>query len=111
MEISIYKVFESGIEKYIIQYEMDDILNYEIFYNHNWNRSIIIDKLIRSQYPQDKVEAIINNHFLNIAEWLDKKFMGEDVTFVDKDYDDLQAWRKRCKEIADEALEKYPEIN
>lgn len=106
--VSIYKEIEDGISKYFIQYDWNGVEGYETFYPHNWNRSVIIDKMIRNQYSQDKVEAIINNHFLNIAEWLDKKFKGKDVTFKDPDYDKLQEWRKKCKEIADEALAKYP---
>lgn len=76
-----------------------------------WNKSSIINELIRKVYSQDHVEAIINNHFLNISEWLDKKFKGENVEFEDPEYDELQAWRKQCKVIADEALSKYPAIN
>lgn len=76
-----------------------------------WNKSSIIDALVRSQYSQDHVEAIINNHFLNIAEWLDLKFKGEDVKFEDLEYDEFQRWRKRCKVLAEEALAQYPAIN
>lgn len=106
--ISIYKENEDGFEKIVIQYKFDDIEGFLKFYNFEWNRSIIINKLIRNHFAQDQVEAIINNHFLNISEWLDKKFKGEDVEFEDPDYDKLQNWRKQCKVIADEALTKYP---
>lgn len=75
-----------------------------------WNKSIIVDKLIRSQYSQDMMEAIMNNHFLNIAEWIDKKLSGENVEFADVDYDEMQRWRAVSKEIAEEALKQYPEI-
>lgn len=106
--ISIYKEIEDGFEKVFIQYNLDDKNGFISLYSYEWDRSIIIDKLIRNQYPQDKVEAIINNHFLNISEWLDKKFKGEEVVFEDPEYDELQNWRKQCKVIADEALTKYP---
>lgn len=75
-----------------------------------WNRSVVIDALIRSKYSQDHVEAIINNHFLNISEWLDLKFKGEDVTFEDVEYNEFQRWRKRCKTLADEVFSMYPEV-
>ena len=75
-----------------------------------WNRSVIVDALIRSKYAQDEVEAIINNHFLNIAEWLDKKFAGSTDKFIDEAYDDMQSWRKVCKAMADEAIAQYPPI-
>lgn len=72
-----------------------------------WDESIIINELIRSKYPQDKVEAIINNHFLNISDWLNKKFKGEEVEFEDPEYDKLQAWRKQCKEWAKQLIDEY----
>ena len=81
-----------------------------IFINErNWKKSVIINNLIRHRYSQDYVEAIINNHFLNIAEWLDAKFRGEEVKFSDPEYDEFQAWRKECKVIADDVLAVYPE--
>ena len=56
------------------------------------------------------VEAIVNNHFLNIAEWLDAKFTGSTESFVDAEYDEMQNWRKVCKRFAEEALQQYPAI-
>lgn len=75
----------------------------------DWNRSVIIDKLIRSKFSQDMVEAIINNHFLKISDWLEKKFEGEEVTFDDPEYTELQEWRVKCKEAASLAFDEYPE--
>ena len=108
--VSIYKEIEDGMSKYFIQYDLDGVEGCETFYPHNWDRSVIINKMIRNQYSQDKVEAIVNNHFLNMAEWLDKKFKSKSsvAAFEDPDYDKFQAWRQKCKEIADEALAKYP---
>lgn len=70
-----------------------------------YDKSTIINELIRNKYSQDQVEAIINNHFLNISEWLDKKFKGEEVEFEDKEYDKLQAWRKDSKVYANMIIE------
>jgi hypothetical protein len=111
--IGIREEIQLGGMKRTIMYILEDPELNPIIYNVElqpieWNRSDIIDKLIRSQYSQDRVEAIINNHFLNIAEWLDKKFKGEDVAFEDLEYDKLQEWRAVCKQWADEALAKYP---
>lgn len=74
-----------------------------------WSKASIINALVRSKYSQDSVEAIINNHFLNISEWLDKKFNGETVEFEDPDYAELQRWRNKSKEFANIALEQFPE--
>lgn len=76
----------------------------------DWNRSGIVNSLIRSVYSQDRVEAIINNHFLAIGEWLEKKLAGSSEPFVDPDYDELQLWRETCKQWADEALAQYPPV-
>ena len=75
-----------------------------------WDKDSIVDSLIRSKYPQDKVEAIVNNHFLNIAEWLDRKFAGSTESFIDIEYDSMQEWRKISKDLAVKALEMYPAI-
>jgi hypothetical protein len=110
--LDIFTTIHNGFTKYNISYFFDEdgvVFGDLIFDFHDWKKSIIIDRLVRSQYSQDMVEAIINNHFLNISEWLDKKFKGEDVDFVDQEYDKLQNWRKKCKEIANEAFAKYPE--
>lgn len=68
------------------------------------DRSVIINSVIRSRYQQDAVEAIINNHFINIAEWIDKKFAGSTDSFEDPEYEELQAWRAESKRLADEIL-------
>ena len=68
------------------------------------DRSIIINSLIRSRYQQDAVEAIINNHFINIADWIDKKFAGSTDSFEDLEYEELQAWRAESKRLADEII-------
>lgn len=76
---------------------------------NEWNKNVIVSCLIRSKYSQDTMEAIVNNHFLNIAEWIDKKISGSTEPFIDPEYDEMQRWRKVCKKLADEALQQYPE--
>ena len=76
----------------------------------SWDKSTIVNNLIRSKYSQDSVEALINNHLLKLSEWQDKIFGGENPgKLEDPEYDELQEWRKTCKQWADEALEKFPE--
>jgi hypothetical protein len=65
-----------------------------------YDKSTIINELIRTKYTQDMVEAIINNHFINISEWIDKKFAGSNEDFVDPEYEELQAWRAESKRLA-----------
>lgn len=74
-----------------------------------WNKPTIVNNLIRSKYSQDSVEALVNNHLLLLAEWQDKIFEGENPgKLEDHEYDELQEWRKLCKQWADEALKKFP---
>lgn len=75
-----------------------------------YDKSSIINILIREKYRQDQVEAIINNHFLNIADWLDKKFKGEEIAFEDSEYEDFQTWRAECKTYAEMILEAIKEF-
>ena len=75
----------------------------------DWNRDNLISIFIRARYTQDRVEAIINNHFIKIAEWLDKKFNGSIEPFIDEEYTELQNYRTQIKAWVDEMLEKYPE--
>lgn len=74
-----------------------------------WNRSSLISKFIRVRYTQDDVEAIINNHFIKIAEWLDNKFNGSTDKFEDVEYTEFQKYRAQVKEWVFEMFEKYPE--
>ena len=67
-----------------------------------WSTSVITNELIRYKYSQDAVEAIVNNHFLNIADWLDAKFNGSSDSFSDPEYEVFQAWRAECKTLAKE---------
>lgn len=106
--IRVYKSEVGARFQYTIYYGTDSDFNPVLIPQGLWNKSVIVNALIRSKYSQDQVEAIINNHFLNIAEWLDAKFNGSTDSFVDKEYDDFQNWRKQCKSLADEALSLYP---
>lgn len=107
--MNVKRKIVNNIMSYIIEFNIIDELNTIIISENSWKKSVIINNLIRHRYSQDLVEAIINNHFLNIAEWLDAKFRGEEVKFSDPEYDEFQSWRKECKVIADEALAVYPE--
>ena len=100
-----------GQPQYIIYYQLGDGEPVQVpLPAGDWNKSVIIDRLVRSKYSQDMVEAIVNNHFLNIAEWLDAKFAGSTESFVDVEYDEMQGWRKACKRLAEEALRQHPAI-
>lgn len=76
-----------------------------------WDKGIIVNLLVRSKYPQDSVEALVNNHLLAMAEWQDKLFAGENPgKFEDPEYNKLQAWRATSKELANKIIEEINKI-
>ena len=108
--MTVNKGYNNGFEEYTMEYIYNDAPGCVVMGIKSWNRSEIVNALIRSRYSQDRVEAIINNHFLAIGEWLEKKLAGSEESFVDEEYDKLQEWRSQCKLWADEALAKYPPV-
>ena len=92
-----------GLRKYTVEVFNNETQESLVvgFPSGRYDRGTIINSLIRAKYSQDKVEAIINNHFLAVGEWIDAKFNGSTESFSDPDYDALQAWRAECKELAD----------
>lgn len=104
---SIIYTTEFGKRKFLIELSdqsTGESINIDLR-DGKWDNSIVVNALIRSKYSQDRVEAIINNHFLNIADWLDKKFKGEEVKFEDKEYENFQIWRDKCKKTSPMILE------
>ena len=65
-----------------------------------YDNDTVITHLIRSRYTQDQVEAIINNHFIKISEWIDSKMSGDNKEFDDPEYTEFQEWRAESKRIA-----------
>lgn len=107
--VQIQKYKFNGQDSYTIYYQKNEEEPVQVLLPAGlWSKDVIVNALIRSRYSQDSVEAIINNHFMNIAEWLDKKFEGSTDKFFDPDYDELQRWRATSKILADEALKQYP---
>lgn len=54
----------------------------------------IIDELITYKYPNDKMQAVINNYLLE----------PENEEYITA-FSEMQSWRKEAKEIAKQALE------
>ena len=59
-----------------------------------WDYAGVVDVLIQYKYPIDKMQAVINNYLLE----------PENEEFVTA-FHEMQAWRRRAKVIAKEALE------
>jgi hypothetical protein len=61
--------------------------------SEKWDYSGVVDALVSHKYPIDKMQAVINNYLLD----------PEDAYAIDE-FNKMQAWRKKAKEIAKEAL-------
>lgn len=58
---------------------------------HPVERDTIVDAIVTAAYPQDKMQAIINNHLLD----------GGDDAEHEREFKEMQEWRKHAKEVAD----------
>ena len=107
---SITYLVEAGKRKFVIELNSgDEIINIKLN-DGRWDKSTVVNALIRAKYSQDQVEAIINNHFLNISEWIDKKFKGEEVAFEDSEYEEFQKWRALSKETSNSVINAIEEL-
>lgn len=57
-------------------------------------RSRVIDAIVCAEYPNDKMQAVVNN-YLATPEDADRK----------AEFDNMQAWRQKAKQVADEVME------
>lgn len=60
----------------------------------------IVNTIISKEYPSDKIQAIINNYLLDTS--------NEDTT---KEFNDMQAFRKKAKDWAKDLLNYVKENN
>ena len=58
------------------------------------NYDAIVDAIITQRYPSDKMMAVINNYMLS-----------PDDESITAEWQEMQAWRQRAKEVAKEAIE------
>ena len=70
-------------------------------------RGKVIDAIVTSVYPTDKMQAIINNHFANLAKKADGKKLDEDDEEHEAEYNAMQDWRTKAKAVAKDVLEEY----
>lgn len=63
---------------------------------NKFNYSGIVDSLVVSRYPNDKMQAIINNYLLDTTDELSLK-----------EFNEMQEWRKQSKLIATDILNNY----
>ena len=71
------------------------------------SRDKVIDAIVSAAYPADKMQAIINNHFANLAKIADGKKLDTDDEEHEAEYNSMQEWRKKAKEIALLVMKEY----
>lgn len=71
------------------------------------DRDKVVDAIISSAYPTDKMQAIINNHFANLAKIADGKKLDADDEEHEAEYDAMQEWRTKAKAVAKDVIDNY----
>ena len=74
---------------------------------HPLERGKVIDAIVSAAYPSDKMQAIINNHFVNLAKIADGKKLDDDELAHEEEYNAMQEWRKKAKIVASDVMESY----
>lgn len=70
-------------------------------------RDKVIDAIVSAAYPSDKMQAIINNHLVNLATLADGGKLDEDELAHEEEYKAMQEWRKKAKIVAGDVMEAY----
>ena len=68
-------------------------------------RDKVIDAIVTSVYPTDKMQAIINNHFVNLGVVADGGTLKDaDELAHEEEYVAMQEWRKKAKSVASDVM-------
>ena len=70
-------------------------------------RDKVVDAIVSAAYPSDKMQAIINNHFANLAKIADGKKLDADDEEHEAEYNAMQEWRTKAKSVASDVMESY----
>ena len=71
---------------------------------HPLERDKVIDAIVSAGYPSDKMQAIINNHLVNLATLADGGNLDNDELAHEEEYNAMQEWRKKAKTVASEVM-------
>ncbi len=74
---------------------------------HPLERDKVIDAIVYAGYPSDKMQAIINNHLVNLATLADGGKLDDDELAHEEEYNAMQEWRKKAKTVASEVMKIY----
>lgn len=68
------------------------------------SRDKVIDAIVSEAYPTDKMQAIINNHFVNLGVVADGGTLDADELAHEEEYVAMQEWRKKAKSVASDVM-------
>lgn len=71
---------------------------------HPLERDKVIDAIVSAGYPSDKMQAIINNHLVNLATLADGGKLDNDELAHEEEYNAMQEWRNKAKTVASEVM-------
>lgn len=71
---------------------------------HPLERDKVIDAIVSAGYPSDKMQAIINNHLVNLSTLADGGKLDNDELAHEEEYNAMQEWRKKAKTVASEVM-------
>lgn len=72
--------------------------------NQPVSRDKVIDAIVSEAYPTDKMQAIINNHFVNLGVVADGGMLDADELAHEEEYVAMQEWRKKAKSVASDVM-------
>lgn len=85
--------------------EMTVYDGYSIRINQPVSRDKVIDAIVSEAYPTDKMQAIINNHFVNLGVVADGGTLKDaDELAHEEEYVAMQEWRKKAKSVASDVM-------
>ena len=85
--------------------EMTVYDSYSIRIEQPVTRDKVIDAIVSAAYPTDKMQAIINNHFVNLGVIADGGMLKDaDELAHEEEYVAMQEWRKKAKSVASDVM-------
>ena len=87
--------------------EMTVYDGYSIRISQPLSKDKIVDAIITGRYPTDKMQALINNHFANLAKIADGKKLDADDEEHEAEYEAMQSWRTKAKAVATDVIDNY----
>ena len=85
--------------------EMTVYDGYSVRISQPVSRDKVIDAIVTSVYPTDKMQAIINNHFANLGVVADGGTLKDaDELAHEEEYVAMQEWRKKAKSVASDVM-------